>query len=72
MVSSADFYILHTVILLVVTRIFALTAYATDEYLGRVYDLLVEAAKRHTVDGNAEGSYLTVVNTYGERRRGRS
>jgi Na+/proline symporter len=25
-----------------------------------VYDLLVEAAKRHPVEGNAEGSYLTM------------
>lgn len=27
---------------------------------GRVYDLLVEAGKRHPVDGNAKGSYLTM------------
>ncbi len=42
---------------------FAFTAYATNENLGspgKVFDLLVEAAKRHPVEGNAGGSYLTM------------
>tara|TARA_R110002003_G_scaffold112_29_gene9782 strand:+ start:9039 stop:10454 length:1416 start_codon:yes stop_codon:yes gene_type:complete len=42
---------------------FAFTAYATNENLGspsRVFDLLVEASKRHPVEGNAGGSYLTM------------
>ncbi|KAH0559887.1 hypothetical protein GP486_003590 [Trichoglossum hirsutum] len=42
---------------------FAFTTYATSNILGspgKVYDLLVEAAKKHPVDGNAEGSYLTM------------
>lgn len=41
----------------------AFSAYSTNVNLGspgRVYDLLVEAAKLHPVEGNAEGSYLTM------------
>lgn len=62
---KADISALHTVILLIIILIFAFTAYTTNENLGspaKVYDLLAEAAKRHAVDGNAEGSYLTMVN----------
>ena len=53
----------HTVILLVIIFIFAFSAYATNADLGspsKVYDLLVEVAKKHPVAGNAEGSYLTM------------
>jgi Na+/proline symporter len=53
----------HTVVILVILLMFAFTAYATNENLGspsRVYDLLVEAAKTHPVEGNAGGSYLTM------------
>ncbi|KAI5300289.1 hypothetical protein KEM55_008347 [Ascosphaera atra] len=53
----------HTIILIVLVFVFAFTAYANGEKLGspgKVYDLLVEAASRHPVDGNAEGSYLTM------------
>jgi Na+/proline symporter len=42
---------------------FAFTAYATNAQLGspsKVYDLLVLAAKAHPVDGNQDGSYLTM------------
>ena len=49
--------------ILVIILIFAFTAYATNENLGspgKVYDLLVQAASSHPVDGNAEGSYLTM------------
>ncbi|KAH7305914.1 Sodium:solute symporter family-domain-containing protein [Stachybotrys elegans] len=52
----------HTVIILVIILIFALTTYATSPVLGspgRVFDLLVEAAERHPVEGNAHGSYLS-------------
>ena len=58
----------HTVVILVIILIFALTAYATNADLGspgKVYDLLVEAAKMHPVEGNAEGSYLTMRSTEG-------
>ncbi|KAI0883795.1 Na+/solute symporter [Annulohypoxylon maeteangense] len=54
---------IHTFILLVIIIIFSLTAYASSDRLGSpsaVYDLLVEAAFNHPVEGNAEGSYLTM------------
>ena len=53
----------HTFILLIIILIFAFTAYATNVDLGspgKVYDLLMEAAANHPVEGNAEGSYLTM------------
>ncbi|KAH7138459.1 urea active transporter [Dendryphion nanum] len=53
----------HTVVILVILLMFAFTAYATNENLGspgKVFDLLVEAAKKHPVEGNAGGSYLTM------------
>ncbi|KAF2450677.1 Na+/solute symporter [Karstenula rhodostoma CBS 690.94] len=53
----------HTVVILVILLMFAFTAYATNVNLGspsKVFDLLVEAAKRHPVEGNAGGSYLTM------------
>ena len=53
----------HTVVILVILLTFAFTAYATNHVLGspgKVYDLLVEAAKRHPVSGNQDGSYLTM------------
>ena len=53
----------HTVVILVIILVFAFSAYATNEIVGspsKIYDLLVEAGKRHPVDGNAGGSYLTM------------
>ncbi|KAF2638333.1 Na+/solute symporter [Massarina eburnea CBS 473.64] len=53
----------HTVVILVILLMFAFNAYATNENLGspaKVWDLLNEAAKRHPVEGNAGGSYLTM------------
>jgi len=53
----------HTVMILVIIMVFAFTAYTTNANLGspaKVYDLLTRAAKAHPVDGNAEGSYLTM------------
>lgn len=49
--------------LLIIIMIFALMAYSTNVSLGspgRVYDLLVEVGKRHPVEGNTAGSYLTM------------
>ena len=43
--------------------VFAFTAYATNADLGspgKVYDLLMEVAVKYPVEGNAEGSYLTM------------
>jgi Na+/proline symporter len=54
---------IHTVILLIIIFIFAFTTYATNDALGSpkaVYDQLVKAAAAHPVEGNAEGSYLTM------------
>ena len=50
-------------IILVIIFVFAFSAYATNNVLGspsKVYDLLLQAAKDHPVDGNAGGSYLTM------------
>jgi Na+/proline symporter len=51
------------VVILIILLMFAFTAYATNENLGspgKVFDLLVEAAQKHPVEGNAGGSYLTM------------
>ena len=53
----------HTVIIFAIILTFAFTAYATSSTIGspaKVYDLLVKAAARHPIDGNAGGSYLTM------------
>ncbi|KAL2166116.1 hypothetical protein VTG60DRAFT_3277 [Thermothelomyces hinnuleus] len=53
----------HTFILLLIIIVFALTAYSSHDVLGSpsaVYDLLVQAAARHPVEGNKDGSYLTM------------
>ncbi|RYP51902.1 hypothetical protein DL768_002870 [Monosporascus sp. mg162] len=58
----------HTVVILVIILIFALTAYATGTELGSpsaVYDRLVSAAASHPVEGNAGGSYLTMKSQQG-------
>jgi Na+/proline symporter len=49
--------------LLIIILIFAFTTYATSTTLGSpsaVFDLLVNAAAKHPVEGNAGGSYLTM------------
>ncbi|RAH45759.1 sodium:solute symporter family protein [Aspergillus brunneoviolaceus CBS 621.78] len=54
---------MHTVVIIVVIFIFAFSAYATNDKLGSpgaVYEALVAASNRHPVEGNAEGSYLTM------------
>lgn len=53
----------HTVVILIIIIMFALTVYAVSDKLGSpraVYDRLVEAAVREPVQGNAGGSYLTL------------
>jgi SSS family transporter len=53
----------HTLVLLIIILIFAFSAYATNSVLGSpgaVFDALVKAAAKHPVEGNAEGSYLTM------------
>lgn len=54
---------IHGFVLFIIIITFAITTYATSDVLGSpsaVYDLLVEAAKAHPVDGNKDGSYLTM------------
>jgi Na+/proline symporter len=58
----------HTFILLIIIILFAFTAYATSNLVGSpkaVFDLLIQAAADHPVDGNAGGSYLTMKSTQG-------
>ena len=53
----------HTVIIFAIILTFAFTAYVTNKTVGspgKIYDLLVKAAERHPVAGNADGSYLTM------------
>lgn len=53
----------HTVVILIILLMFAFVSYATNEHLGspgKVFDLLVQAARDHPVQGNAGGSYLTM------------
>ncbi|KAJ9659140.1 urea active transporter [Neophaeococcomyces mojaviensis] len=53
----------HTVMILIIIFIFAFTTYATNDILGspgRVYERIVAAAKAHPVEGNTDGSYLTM------------
>jgi SSS family transporter len=53
----------HTFILLIIIILFSLTSYANSDLLGspsKVYDLLVSAAAAHPVEGNQDGSYLTM------------
>ncbi|KAL2843242.1 hypothetical protein BJX68DRAFT_270251 [Aspergillus pseudodeflectus] len=53
---------LHTVILFAAILIFAFQVYTADDYIGspgRMWELLMEAADRSPIAGNAEGSWLT-------------
>lgn len=53
----------HTIALVVIILTFAFTTYATSDLLGspgKVWELVTQAGKVHPVEGNAEGSYLTM------------
>ncbi|KAF7192697.1 putative urea active transporter 1 [Pseudocercospora fuligena] len=53
----------HTLVVMTVLFIFGFTAYATSDLLGSPgagWEALTAAAERHPVDGNAQGSYLTM------------
>jgi len=59
---------IHTLILLIIITMFALTAYSTSDLVGspaKMYDLLLEATKKHPVVGNQDGSYLTMRSSDG-------
>jgi SSS family transporter len=58
----------HTLMIFIIIFTFTFTVYATNKTLGSpraVYDLLVKAAEKHPVDGNAGGSYLTMQSKEG-------
>lgn len=60
----ADYWVrsAHTVVILIILLMFAFVSYATNEHLGspgKVFDLLVQAAKDHPVEGNADGQYAS-------------
>lgn len=53
----------HTLFILCILFLFGFSAYATNDIIGspgRVYDLLMQKAQDHPVEGNAGGSYLTM------------
>ena len=59
---------IHTAVLYCVVIAFCLYAYTTSSNIGSLstlYDLLVEKANQNPVDGNAQGSYLTIRATSG-------
>lgn len=54
---------LHGLVVLIIIFLFAFSAYATNANLGSpsaVWDALVAASERHPVEGNRDGSYLTM------------
>ena len=58
----------HTVAVLIIILYFTFVTYATSPLLGspsKVYDLLVNASRLYPVEGNAQGSYLTMRCTSG-------
>ncbi|KAF9979622.1 hypothetical protein BGZ65_006263 [Modicella reniformis] len=58
----------HTVVIMVIVLLFSFTAYTTSDLIGspgKMYDLLQQAAALHPVDGNHEGSYLTMASSQG-------
>ncbi|KAF9186170.1 hypothetical protein BGZ50_002611 [Haplosporangium sp. Z 11] len=58
----------HTVVIMIIVLLFSFTAYVTSDLIGspsKMFDLLHEAAARHPVEGNHEGSYLTMASSQG-------
>ena len=58
----------HTVVVLIIILFFSFTAYTSSPLLGspsKMYDLLVNASRVHPIEGNAEGSYLTMRSDQG-------
>lgn len=54
---------LHTLMMFAIILLFAFTAYATSDAVGspaKMYELLLEASQAHPVEGNKDGSYLTM------------
>lgn len=58
----------HGVVVVILIIIFAFSAYSTHAVLGSpgaVWEAIVAASERHPVDGNAQGSYLTMSSREG-------
>lgn len=58
----------HTVVIMIIVLLFSFTAYTTSDLIGspgRMYELLQQAAVLHPVEGNHEGSYLTMASSQG-------
>ncbi|KAI9712351.1 MAG: hypothetical protein M1820_001564 [Bogoriella megaspora] len=57
----------HTLILMIIILYFMFNAYATSPLIGspsEMYELLKQAAVKMPVDGNQDGSYLTIKSNY--------
>lgn len=58
----------HTIIVMLIILYFMFSAYSTNDMIGspsRMYDLLQAASVERPVDGNTDGSYLTLKSNYG-------
>jgi Na+/proline symporter len=57
----------HTVILMIIILYFMFNAYATNDLIGspgEMYELLKKAAVQRPVEGNVQGSYMTLKSNY--------
>ncbi|CAO2648950.1 Nn.00g098990.m01.CDS01 [Neocucurbitaria sp. VM-36] len=58
----------HTLILMIIILYFMFNAYAVSPLIGspgEMYDLLKKAGSQRPIDGNKDGSYLTLKSNYG-------
>ncbi|KAK6462903.1 Sodium:solute symporter family-domain-containing protein [Scheffersomyces coipomensis] len=58
----------HTVIIFAILLMFMFNTYATNEHIGSpavLYDLLTETAQRRPIEGNADGSLMTLSSVQG-------
>ncbi|KAI8932522.1 hypothetical protein NX059_010701 [Plenodomus lindquistii] len=58
----------HTLILMIIILYFMFNAYAVNPLIGspgKMYELLVKAGEQRPIDGNRDGSYLTLKSNYG-------
>lgn len=53
----------HTAIILIIACYFSIKAFTYEEVgsVGKLYDLVQAAAQRHPVEGNHNGTYLTMT-----------
>jgi urea-proton symporter len=58
----------HTSVIYIIILSFLFTVYCSSDVIGspgKMYDLLVEASNKNPVDGNAQGSYITMSSLSG-------